>query len=219
MLVFILETRRIGAMQITSKRSRIMHRAPCESALALVIAAVAVLTLHARTAEACYIPSNGSFVVAPSERDTTAPVLQEVTSAATLGEDGCGPCAGEHWVVTLDGQDTPAPESARGPAVGYRIEVLGGDVYEEPDFDIHTPETSRLGVPQSIVLFGDVDEIATIRITPIDRAGNEGQPVVHTLEAIGDTGACSTRGRSSGRSMLPLLAAILFAGRRRKQKP
>lgn len=184
--------------------------------LAIITALVtgAVLSFSVEAAEACHIPFNDPFESRPSDNDSAPPVLREVTSVATLGRDGCGECAGEHWVVTVDGQDTPATE-AREPAVGYRIEVLDGEVYLEPEFNSLTPEIYTDN-QQILYVYGDVDEFAIIRITPSDRSGNEGEPVVHILEPISrDSGACSALGRTPGVGMLPLLVVLLFVGRRR----
>ncbi len=181
------------------------------------LATFAAFSFAPRVADACYIPSNGPFESRDSDQDTTLPVLRSVSSVASTGEDGCGECAGEHWIVSVDGEDPGVIGTTNFPALVYRIEVLSGTVWLEPEFPILAADNFSQQALPVIYLFGDIDEEATIRITPIDRAGNEGEPIEHTLEALVETGgACSTQGRTSGLGMLPLLGAILFALRRRR---
>ena len=119
--------------------------------------------------------------------------------------------------MSVEGEDPGVTDTSITPALGYRIEVLSGTVWLEHQFPILAADRFSQQAPPVIYLFGDIDEEATIRITPIDRAGNEGESIEHTLEALVETGgACNTQGRNSGLGMLPLLAAILFALRRRR---
>ncbi|MBL4634425.1 MAG: hypothetical protein JKY56_11165 [Kofleriaceae bacterium] len=181
------------------------------------LAIFAVFSFAPRVADACYIPSNGPFESGVSEQDTTLPVLRSVSSVASTGEDGCGECAGEHWIVSVDGEDPGVIGTRITPALGYRIEVLSGTVSLEHQSPILAADNFSQQALPAIYLYGDIDEEATIRITPIDRAGNEGEPIEHTLEAFVETGgACSAQGRNSGLGILPLLAAVLFALRRRR---
>lgn len=181
------------------------------------LAVFAALFFTPRGADACEVPANGFFEpdLSKQEQDTTLPVLNSISSVVSPDDDGdgwvCDACAvGGYWILSVDGEDSGETGTASAPALGYRIEVLSGTVYLVDGFPLLEADRFSEDALPVVYLYGDIDKAATIRITPIDRAGNAGEPIEHRLEAFVERGgACSTQGRSSGLGMLLLLAAIL----------
>ena len=186
--------------------------------------ATAALFAAPRTADACEPAQDYDLhVVSDDATDTSAPTIRgEPTFEVVHGRDsdsvGCGTDCGPFstLTITIDGVDDKADVFG----IGYDVVVESGDLplflEEQPLVAIREDGSGRA----QLSFFWSNREAAagTLRLTPIDSAGNIGEPVVISIDDPGveDGGGCSAARMGGSSSGFALLLLGLFIIRRRR---
>jgi hypothetical protein len=194
--------------------------------VALVVVAAACLMPGGR-ARACSFSGPSPYVVDASMQatDHVAPTLPPVSVARLQRGEKTGGCTG---ASTCDGFGSlalsvaPSDDVTPANAIGYRFSLAAGAL--PPGFSILLDQPSQVVVSDGEIWFNwtdGTDDHApidfTLRVTAIDRAGNESAPQM--VRVIDDPGGCAiARPHARGRAWLLVVVMVLAARHRRRRR-
>jgi hypothetical protein len=193
--------------------------------LLAVLGVVGVMVTSASPAQACtYIPPT-PFVVDPSQVgvDTVPPTQVKVTTVSVYRDPYRSGASCWDGIATIT-VDTPADDRTSAEAIGFRMEVVDGTSPELYTNFYPGPVMGSPGESGQFLLYLPWSEPEpdpavlppirfTVRITPMDAAGNPGPStdVVVADPGGGDGGGCSASPGSRGIGLVPLVMLLVVA--------
>ena len=187
--------------------------------ITLTALVVALLAEH-RQVDACSIATPDEFVVDADQAalDTEPPAITAASFEVHRFEESGG-CAGNscEGVVTATITVDAADNRFAADQIGFDIRVVSGDV----PLEVPTAVSSFANGDGTVdLVFGwpsDDPESGTLEITPIDLAGNVGQPFTLEISAPGEGSKVAGRagGKRGGAAWLLVGLALVIGFRRR----
>lgn len=185
--------------------------------LSLFLACVFISIAAVDTADACTPAINEEHNIAANPGDTQAPSIvgnpsyevRDTTSGC--GSDDCSERIMYIWVEVADDQST-------AETIGFEFETISGDTPVWTELPTIRGRSEEMNASVSMFFhFGDDKPYSgTLRITPIDEAGNRGEAVELDINISDDTFGCLAASRRSGVfSLLFVVLALLFVRRRK----